>query len=550
MATALDQATRDAVMAEANARAQRFGISPEQALYNYARENNISNADVDTYMGYTPGSADAWVRQRDAANAVTHPNTPAPAYAGLSSTSFPSGIARAYHEWSAANGGDTPANQAAAQNYLSSLGINQNTIEAAYNAYQAPVSSVRQAPVAPAPQAQQPAPQGNSYTAPSTPAASPATTAARQPLYAGLSNNSSAADIAGAYREWSGANGGDTADNQRAAEGYLSSLGIGRGSILDAYTAYKGQSGASGGATGGGVGGAPSAAQPQPPRGIVESAMSQTLPTAGPTHWSVSPEMTVQGQLRTVMDSNSPLMQQARTQGLQVANERGLLNSSIAESAAMDSMYKAALPIAAADATTYAKSASENAGNATNITNSNTSAATSIANTAANNDTSRFNNAANNDTSRFNNAANNATTLAVNNSNNETSRANTAANNATTLATNAANNETSRANAKLQTDAAAALGLEESQYRKLAQGSSSAAQLMTNYQGQLSYLLRDQSFSDAETRQAAIDQLTNSTKAAIQMIGAMAGDLDIAAYMSQLFPAEEGKLAPALPEKW
>ena len=166
MATALDQATRDAVMAEANARAQRFGISPEQALYNYARENNISNADVDTYMGYAPGSADAWVRQRDAANAVTHPNTIA---------------------------------------------------------------------------AQQPAPQGNSYTAPSTPAASPATTAARQPLYAGLSNNSNANDIAAAYRQWSGANGGDTTDNQRAAESYLQSLGIGSGAINDAYNSYKGQ---------------------------------------------------------------------------------------------------------------------------------------------------------------------------------------------------------------------------------------------------------------------------------------------------------------------
>ena len=164
MATQLDQATRDAVMAEANARAQRFGISPEQALYNYARENNISNADVDTYMGYAPGSADAWVRQRDAANAVTHPNTIA---------------------------------------------------------------------------AQQPAPQGNSYTAPSTPAASPATTAARQPLYAGLSNNSSASDIASAYRQWSSSNGGDTTDNQRAAESYLQSLGIGSGAINDAYNAYK-----------------------------------------------------------------------------------------------------------------------------------------------------------------------------------------------------------------------------------------------------------------------------------------------------------------------
>ena len=181
MATQLDQATRDAVMAEANARAQRLGISPEQALYNYARENNISNADVDTYMGYTPGSADAWVRQRDA--------------------------------------GITAGQQAAPQGY----------------SYGSPAASQ------PAPQAQQPAPQGNSYTAPSTPAASPATTAARQPLYAGLSNNSNANDIAAAYREWSGSNGGDTTENQRAAEGYLSNLGLGSGAIRDAYTAYKGQ---------------------------------------------------------------------------------------------------------------------------------------------------------------------------------------------------------------------------------------------------------------------------------------------------------------------
>ena len=484
--TPFDQSTRDAYWAQADDQAKRLGISREQGLYNIARANNVGNADVDTLMGFGAGTTDNWLKQRDSA------------YAGLSNNSNANDIAAAYRQWSGANGGDTTDNQRAAESYLQSLGIGSGAINDAYNAYKAP-----------------------------------------QPLYAGLNNNSSASDIAGAYREWSGANGGDTADNQRAAEGYLSSLGIDRGSILDAYTAYKGQSGASGGATGGGVGGAPSAAQPQPPRGIVESAMSQTLPTAGPTHWSVSPEMTVQGQLRTVMDSNSPLMQQARTQGLQVANERGLLNSSIAESAAMDSMYKAALPIAAADATTYAKSASENAGNATNITNNNTSAATSIANTAANNETSRFNN-----------AANNVTTLAANTANNDTSRANTAANNATTLATNTANNETSRANAKLQTDAAAALGLEESQYRKLTQGSSSAAQLMTNYQGQLSSLLKDQSFSDTEARQAAIDQLTNSTKAAIQMIGAMAGDLDIAAYMSQLFPEEEGKLAPALPVRW
>lgn len=446
--TPLDEDRKKLVLAEAQNRANRFEISKEQALYNYAVENGIDNAGVDTLMGFAQGGTDAWLKQqRDAGTQASAPSGQQAALQGNSSANL--GI-----------GGGQPTYQPLAPDHRAAvLAEAQNRATAS----------------------------GKS---------------AEQELYD--------------YAHKGGINNA----------GIDTLMGFAKGGT-DAWQASN-----------------------KKPKGIVESALSSALPTPGATQWSVSPDMTVQSQLRSVMDTNNPLMQQARTQGLQIANERGLLNSSIAESGAMDSMYKMALPIAAADASMYARAASENASNATNITNSNTSAATSIANTAANNDTSRFNNAANNDTSRFNNAANNATTLAVNNSNNETSRANTAANNATTLATNAANNETSRANAKLQTDAAEALGIEESKYRKLAQGSSSAAQLMTNYQGQLSSLLKDQSFSDTEARQTAIDQLTNSTKAAIQMIGAMAGDSDIAAYMSQLFPAEEGKLAPASPVKW
>ena len=210
------------------------------------------------------------------------------------------------------------------------------------------------------------------------------------------------------------------------------------------------------------------------------------------TPWNVSQDMTVQGQLGKVMDPNSPLMQQAKTQGLQFANDRGLLNSSMAQSAAQDSMYKAALPIAAADASMYGKSASENAANATQITGANISANTSLSNTA---------------------------------SNNATSVANTAANNATSIA-----------NAKMQTEAAAALGLNDATYKQLTQGSASAAQLMTNYQSQLGSLLRDSSYSTPEARQAAVDQLTNATKAAINIVGATAGNVDLAQYINQLFP--------------
>lgn len=318
MATQLDQATRDAVMAEANARAKRFGISQEQALYNYARENNISNADVDTYMGYAPGSADAWVRQRDAGMAA-QPSAPQaqqpapqgnvagsaqsngpyplvsfgpgggydpwarpqqPAYASLSRASSPAEIASAYKQWAAANGGDTTENQRAAESYLLSLGINQNTINDAYNTYKAPAPQTTQqgASYATTQAAQQPVYAGlssassptdiaNAYRQWSSSNGGDTTDNQRtaesylsslglgrdaiysaydaykapQPLYAGLNNNSNANDIAAAYREWSGSNGGDTTENQRAAEGYLSNLGIGSGAIRDAYTAYKGQ---------------------------------------------------------------------------------------------------------------------------------------------------------------------------------------------------------------------------------------------------------------------------------------------------------------------
>ena len=74
--TSLDEATKQAVIAEAQNRANRFGISKEQALYNYAVENGIDNASVDTLMGFAQGSTDAWLKQRDAGMA-TQASTPA-----------------------------------------------------------------------------------------------------------------------------------------------------------------------------------------------------------------------------------------------------------------------------------------------------------------------------------------------------------------------------------------------------------------------------------------------------------------------------------------
>jgi len=51
-----------------------------------------------------------------------------------------------------------------------------------------------------------------------------------------------------------------------------------------------------------------------------------------------------------VLKKTSPLMKQAETTGLQLANKRGLLNSSMAVGAAQGEMIKAATPIAMQDA--------------------------------------------------------------------------------------------------------------------------------------------------------------------------------------------------------
>lgn len=64
-------------------------------------------------------------------------------------------------------------------------------------------------------------------------------------------------------------------------------------------------------------------------------------------------KQTVSGQLNTMFASDSPLMKRAETKGLQHANTRGLLNSSLAANSAQTAMIDAATPIANADANAY-----------------------------------------------------------------------------------------------------------------------------------------------------------------------------------------------------
>lgn len=74
---------------------------------------------------------------------------------------------------------------------------------------------------------------------------------------------------------------------------------------------------------------------------------------------------TVEGRIEGIVSKRSPLMTRAATQGLQGANRRGLLNTSMAIGEAENAVYGAALPIASQDAQTsfQSKALNQNAAN-------------------------------------------------------------------------------------------------------------------------------------------------------------------------------------------
>ena len=69
---------------------------------------------------------------------------------------------------------------------------------------------------------------------------------------------------------------------------------------------------------------------------------------------------TAVGQLNSILATDSPLMQRARAQALQDMNQRGLINSSMAQGAGVAAMIDKATPLATADAATYAQRAEAN----------------------------------------------------------------------------------------------------------------------------------------------------------------------------------------------
>lgn len=100
-------------------------------------------------------------------------------------------------------------------------------------------------------------------------------------------------------------------------------------------------------------------ATPNSAGGVQGAQAGQVTGTVGysPNAFEVKPDQTVAGQIKGLIDQDSPLMQQAEARARTAANSRGLINSSMAVGAGHAALYDAALPIAAADAATHERAA-------------------------------------------------------------------------------------------------------------------------------------------------------------------------------------------------
>jgi hypothetical protein len=153
--------------------------------------------------------------------------------------------------------------------------------------------------------------------------------------------------------------------NQALQNGWsLDDLGQGNGTNADWWKALFSQynlNTATGSFGPGNGTGAPAAPAAPGGGGIIASQTKSAAQLGNPTDWNVTPEQTVEGRIQSILNPNSPIIAQARARSLDQMNARGLANSSLAVTAGESAAYDAAIPIAQADAATFAKAAGYNA---------------------------------------------------------------------------------------------------------------------------------------------------------------------------------------------
>jgi hypothetical protein len=209
---------------------------------------------------------------------------------------------------------------------------------------------------------------------------------------------------------------------------------------------------------------------------------SSTTEKMAPALRTVDPaKETVAGQLHSILNEDSPVLQQARSRAMDTANSRGLLNTSMAAGAGESAVIDAAMPIASADASVYNANAAANQG--------------------------------------YENTASQVNAGAANTSN----AAATQAANATQLSAQQSMQDT--AMQKLKGEQATGLANIEAQYKNLMQTNAGAAQMFSVVTNNIGAILADPNTS-AEQKQAAVDHQTQMLQLNLAVSGAIA-NLDL-----------------------
>ncbi len=223
-----------------------------------------------------------------------------------------------------------------------------------------------------------------------------------------------------------------------------------------------------------------------------------TVTPATATTQDVDQRSLVQNQIKGIIDENSPLQQQAATQARQAAAKAGLLNSSMAVTAGQDALYRAALPIAQQDASTYGKQSETNQAAKNQY---------GLANLQEQAQTSRFN-------AQEGRVAAEANTAAVNRA------AEFGAGAANTAALNNLKAQQDVVLARLDATTRTQLAGIEANFKTLMQASQSASDLYNQVAKQIGDLQNNTAL-DGPSRAKLIEQQTALLQNGLQLLGAM-----------------------------
>lgn len=207
-----------------------------------------------------------------------------------------------------------------------------------------------------------------------------------------------------------------------------------------------------------------------------------------PAKRTVDENQTVAGQVTNLLKKDSPYLEQARAGASERANERGLINSSIAVGAGESAAISAALPIASADAATYGQAAAQNV-EAENVAN-------------------QFGAASSNAANQFKAASVNQQQQAK--------------------LTGKLQQEQTKLEGEIQTGLQQLRGTQardlaniEANYKQLMQANSSAAAIFNEAQQQIATILRDPNTS-AEQKAAAVNAVNKLLESGLAVVGGVA----------------------------